>query len=75
MIRLYQLSTANHEYIGMEISPHADIVAKHKEYKFNPELAKELDKGHTLEILKEVKSLNIAEELLKYYVTNQTTRS
>lgn len=67
MIRVYELKTNTQTYIGVEVNPRADIVSKHREYKFNPALTKELDKGFELCILHEVKTLKTAEQLENYY--------
>jgi len=75
MIRVYRLTTKTQCYYGMEVSSHADIITKHKMYKFNITLVKELPLGYELEILKECKSLKTAEELLKFYDTTKCTSS
>jgi len=75
MIRIYKLTTETQEYVGMEVDRHADIVRKHKTYKFNPALSAELSKGFALHIIKEFKSLTTAEQYLNFYAKHQDPRS
>jgi len=59
----------------MEVDRHADIVFKHKTYKFNPTLSAELPKGFTLTIIKEFKSLTTADQYLNFYVKQKDSIS
>jgi len=66
MIRIYELKTPNHVYYGIEADKHADIIEKHKRYKFSPALVAEINQA-TLTILHQTNSLSVAEKLEQYY--------
>lgn len=75
MIRVYKLETENHVYYGIEVDPRADIITKHKRYRFNEDVANELNGLWCLTILHETKSLHTAEKLEQYYKRNSPSQN